>query len=133
MFVIQKRMEIAYAHHLNLPYESKCRNIHGHNGIVTVYCKAQELDPETEMVIDFTILKKQIHDKLDHGFINEILPDINPTAEGMAKWICDTINGTIFNDDKSEMRFRSCICYRVDFQESEGNIATYILDEEAIK
>lgn len=127
MFLVQKRMEIAYAHHLNLPYESKCSNVHGHNGIVTVYCKAKELDPATEMVIDFTILKKTIHDRLDHGFINEILPDINPTAESMAKWICDEINGRVFEN------FRNCICYRVDFQESEGNIATYIWDEENVK
>ena len=120
MFLIQKRMEIAYAHHLNLPYESKCRNIHGHNGIVTIYCKAQELDPETEMVIDFTILKKQIHDKLDHGFINEILPDINPTAESMAKWICDKVT------EICEVGY----CYKVEVQEREGNIATYERGED---
>lgn len=131
MYLVSKRMEIAYAHNLKLPYQSKCQNIHGHNGIVTVYCKAKELDSNTGMVIDFTIIKKLIHDKLDHGYINDILPEINPTAEMMAKWACDTINETLFNDDGGDMRFRSCICYRVDFQESEGNIATYILDEEA--
>ena len=129
MFLVQKRMEIAYAHNLKLPYESKCQNIHGHNGIVTVYCKANELDPETQMVIDFKIIKQLIHDRLDHGYINEIIPEINPTAEAMAKWICDDINGRVFENN----RFASCICYRVDFQESEGNIATYILDEEAIR
>lgn len=132
MYLVSKIMEIAYAHNLKLPYESKCQNIHGHNGVVTVYCKAKELDPETGMVIDFTIIKKLIHDKLDHGYINEILPEINPTAEMMAKWICDTINTTVINDDATNMRFGSCICYRVDFQESSGNVATYIYDEENV-
>jgi len=31
-------MEIAGAHRLELDYESKCSNLHGHNWIVTVYC-----------------------------------------------------------------------------------------------
>lgn len=126
MYLISKRMEIAYAHKLNLPYESKCQNLHGHNGIVTVYCKARDVDPETGMVIDFKKIKELIHDRLDHGYINDILPEMNPTAENMARWIVDTINNTIFDGN----RFSNCICYRADFQESEGNIATYIDDRE---
>ena len=38
MYYVKKRMEIAGAHNLKLPYESKCQNVHGHNWIVTVYC-----------------------------------------------------------------------------------------------
>ena len=126
MFYVSKRMEIAYAHHLNLPYESKCSNTHGHNGIVTFYCKSKTLDPSTGMVIDFKLIKDLIHGKLDHQCINDVLPNINPTAEAMAKWACDEINGTLFED----YRFKDCIYYRVDFQESEGNVATYELDEK---
>ena len=105
---ISKRMEIAGAHHLDLPYESKCKNMHGHNWIVTVYCKSDKLTGYG-MIVDFAQVKKEIHGFLDHGYINELLPDINPTAENMAKWICEQIVG----------------CYRVDVQESEGNIASY--------
>lgn len=65
MYYITKRMEIAGAHRLNLPYESKCANLHGHNWIVTVYCKSKELT-DYGMVVDFTQVKKMIHDKLDH-------------------------------------------------------------------
>lgn len=126
MYKVSKVMEIAYAHNLTLPYESKCQNIHGHNGVVTVYCKSKELDKSTGMVIDFKVIKNLIHDKLDHGYINEIIPNINPTAEMMAKWICDTINNTVFEDN----RWAGCICYRVDFQESNGNVASYEIDEE---
>ena len=43
MYYVSKRMEIAGAHNLKLSYESKCANIHGHNWIVTVFCKAKEL------------------------------------------------------------------------------------------
>ena len=43
MYYVSKRMEIAGSHQLALSYESKCSNIHGHNWIVTVYCRAATL------------------------------------------------------------------------------------------
>lgn len=127
MYYVQKRMEVAYAHNLRLPYDSKCKNIHGHNGVVVVYCKSKEVDPATGMVIDFTVLKKLVQDRLDHAYINDLsaFHRLNPTAENMAKWICDTIN-----DSDNNGLFLGCICYKVTFQESEGNVATYVLDEE---
>lgn len=119
MYKISKRMEIAGAHNLTLPYESKCSNIHGHNWIVTVYCKAEMLT-EYGMVMDFTLVKRHIHDKLDHKFINEVLPEMNPTAENMARWILEEVN---------EYCPKTARCYKVEVQESEGNIATYEVDE----
>ena len=118
MYYVSKRMEIAGALNLNLPYESKCSSIHGHNWIVTVYLKGEQLT-EYGMLMDFTHIKKQIHDTLDHKYINEVLLDINPTAENMAKWICDTVNdcSPLYTD-----------CYKVSVQESEGNIAVYEKD-----
>ena len=46
MYYVSKQMEIAGSHRLELPYESKCRQLHGHNWIVTVHCKAKELNAE---------------------------------------------------------------------------------------
>lgn len=111
MYYISKRLEIAGAHNLNLPYESKCANLHGHNWIVYVYCKSKTLT-EYGMVVDFKHIKNMIADKLDHAYLNDVV-DFNPTAENMAKWICDNVPN----------------CYKVDVQESEGNIATYERDE----
>lgn len=110
MFYIEKSMEISAAHRLNLSYESKCQNLHGHNWHVTIYCKAEELNQDG-MVCDFTHIKKAIHEKLDHQYLNDILP-FNPTAENMAKWMCEQIP----------------TCYKVSVQESDGNIATYEKD-----
>ena len=101
-------MEIAGAHNLKLSYESKCQNLHGHNWIVIVYCKSEELNGDG-MVIDFKHIKNKITDKLDHQYINDIV-DFNPTAENMARWICEEIGEK---------------CYKVSVQESEGNIAIY--------
>ena len=112
MYYVSKRMEIAGAHKLTLDYESKCQNLHGHNWIVTAYCKAYDLN-SNGMILDFKHIKNKISDKLDHQYINEVV-EFNPTAENMAKWICDQIP----------------YCYKVSVQESEGNIAIYEKEDE---
>lgn len=108
MYYISKRLEVAFAHHLSLNYESKCQHLHGHNGIVTIYCCAEELN-ENGMVADFTHIKQLVNGKLDHQCLNEVF-SFNPTAENLAKWICENVEH----------------CYKVTFQESEGNIACYV-------
>lgn len=108
MYRVHKRLEISGSHRLNLDYESKCSNLHGHNWIINIFMQSETLD-KNGMVYDFAIIKKKITDMLDHKHLNEIF-DFNPTAENIAKWICDTLG------DK---------CYKVSVQESEGNIAEY--------
>ena len=84
MYYVSKRMEIAGAHNLKLNYESKCSNIHGHNWIVTVYLKSEELD-QNGMVMDFTQIKKRIHNKLDHQYINKVNEYLASTIESSIK------------------------------------------------
>ena len=112
MYYVSKQMEIAGCHRLSLPYDSKCRNVHGHNWVITVYCKAKELNAEG-MVVDFKNIKDKIHGYLDHGDFNELLP-FNPTAENIARWICDQVD-----------KF-----YRVDVEESLNNKVVYVKDGE---
>lgn len=112
MYYIQKSMEISASHRLALNYPSKCQNLHGHNWHVRVHCKSRTLN-ENGMVEDFTLIKKAIQDKLDHKNLNEIF-DFNPTAENMAKWMCEQIP----------------TAYKVSIQESDGNIAVYIKEGE---
>jgi len=107
MYYLKKRMEISASHCLKLDYDSKCKNLHGHNWIVDVYCKSEDLN-QNGMIIDFTEIKKLIHDKIDHKNLNEVL-GFNPTAENMARWMCQSIPN----------------CYKVRVQESEGNEVIY--------
>lgn len=111
MYYIKKTIEISGAHRLELDYESKCTSLHGHNWTITVYCKSKELD-RNGMIIDFSEIKRLISDTLDHKVLNDVL-HCNPTAENLARWCCDRVPK----------------CYRVDVQESSGNIATYTVDE----
>lgn len=111
MYEVKKRLEISAAHKLELDYESKCSNLHGHNWLVDVYLRSETLD-SNGMIMDFTHIKSKILDKFDHKVINDVV-DFNPTAENFAKYICDELQPH---------------CYRVDVQESIGNIASYIRD-----
>lgn len=53
MFTVIKRLEISASHKLVLPYRSKCASLHGHNWIITVYCRSARLNADG-MVVDFT-------------------------------------------------------------------------------
>ena len=110
MYYIEKTIEISAAHRLELNYESKCTRIHGHNWIITVYCKSASLD-ENGMVTDFSHIKRTVKDTFDHKYLNEVV-SFNPTAENIARYICDNVKN----------------CYKVSVQESEGNTAVYERD-----
>lgn len=110
MYYVSKRLEISSAHSLRLSYESKCESLHGHNWIVVVHCKSETLNQDG-MVTDFTVIKKQISDRLDHRNLNDVF-DFNPTAENIARWICDQVEN----------------CYKVEVWESENNKAVFERD-----
>ena len=110
MYYVSKKIEVSYAHRLNLNYESKCTNIHGHNAQITVHCRAEELD-ENGMVIDYAKLKQIVCDMLDHKYLNDLV-SFNPTAENIARWICEAVPH----------------CYKVEVQESERNYAAYSIE-----
>lgn len=93
-----------------LSYESKCTNLHGHNWIITIYCRSEVLN-EDGMVTDFSHIKRLITDELDHKNLNDVLP-FNPTAENIARWVCDRVPH----------------CFKVEVQESEGNTAIFEKD-----
>jgi 6-pyruvoyltetrahydropterin/6-carboxytetrahydropterin synthase len=103
-------MEISASHSLSLSYRSKCEQLHGHNWIITVYCRSRQLD-ENGMVIDFAHIKEVVKSRLDHRNLNEVLP-FNPTAENIARWVCEQIPS----------------CFKVEVQESEANVAVYEKD-----
>lgn len=114
MFEVTKTIEIAGAHWLDLPYESKCSKLHGHNWIIRVTCRSMELNNQG-MVIDFAEIKRVVME-LDHADLNEVLDGINPTAENIARWILHSIPK----------------CVRVEVQESDGNRAIYDSEDQCI-
>ena len=70
MYYVSKRLEVSAAHRLSLSYESKCASLHGHNWIITVHCRAKELNADG-MIAAFT--------------------SFHPQAENLARWVVDSI------------------------------------------
>ena len=108
------------AAHLLGNYNGECGQLHGHNWTVEVSVEASELD-QLGMVIDFKVLNKHIKDiidKLDHKFINDIAPfnTINPTSENLAAYFFQQLSDLI-----NDSRVRVC---RVKVWETEKSFAT---------
>lgn len=85
MFVI-KEFKFDAAHYLP-SYNGKCERLHGHTYKLLV--KVEGYPDEEGMIMDFTLLKKVVQDKvlslLDHSLLNDIIP--NPSAELISVWV----------------------------------------------
>lgn len=129
-WIIEKRMEIAGRHKLCLNRESPCANVHGHNWGIIVRVEARELNKEG-MVIDFSFISEVVK-RLDHHHLNDVLGDLNPTAENIAEWIAEEIQKLIeilypiTEEDFHEAGFLVKVL-EVSVQESEGNKALYLI------
>jgi 6-pyruvoyltetrahydropterin/6-carboxytetrahydropterin synthase len=119
MFEICVEHTFAAAHALR-NYYGKCENLHGHNYRVQVGMEAPELD-QAGMLYDFAKLKAHLRatsEYLDHQNLNEIKPFdvINPSAENIAKFICEEIQKKLDSGSIAYVRVwetdTSCAVYR---------------------
>ncbi|HCL78789.1 MAG TPA: 6-carboxytetrahydropterin synthase QueD [Synergistaceae bacterium] len=84
--LLRKEFTFDAAHNLT-EYHGKCERLHGHTYRLAVTVRGV---PDDEgMVLDFceasAIVKKEVIEKLDHSYLNDILPQ--PTAENIALWV----------------------------------------------
>lgn len=75
----------------------KCGRIHGHSYRIRVICEGNI--KENGMVIDFEDIKKivtkNIIDKLDHQYLNEIKGLDIPTSENLCIWIMEKLTNEL--------------------------------------
>jgi len=87
---IFKEFQFEAAHCLpNVPDDHKCRRLHGHSFMVSIYVKG-EVGETTGWVMDFSEIKtafKPLYLQLDHYYLNDIEGLENPTSENLARWI----------------------------------------------
>ena len=80
--------------HKLLNYSGKCSELHGHTYKLEVTVR-KRIDLKTGMVMDFgdlkNIIKQYVVNKLDHTYLNNTIPQFNPTAENMVFWIWETL------------------------------------------
>jgi 6-pyruvoyltetrahydropterin/6-carboxytetrahydropterin synthase len=88
--IIYKKFVFDSAHFLpQVPEGHKCKNMHGHTYLLTVFAEGPIKQPEG-WVTDFADLKagvKAVLDKLDHHCLNDIPGLENPTSEILAVWL----------------------------------------------
>lgn len=99
MYTLQVKHFFDAAHQLKDTPElvtKQCANLHGHTYAVIAEIKSKDDNVNSAgMVIDFKAVK-QVIDKFDHRYINEVLPeigfeDVQPTAENIAYVIAEEL------------------------------------------
>jgi 6-pyruvoyltetrahydropterin/6-carboxytetrahydropterin synthase len=87
MYIIRKEFSFSASHCLDhLPPEHPCSRIHGHNYVVTVELRAQNVDLQTNFVRDYRaldVVKNYLDLHFDHHHLNRVV-GYPPTAENMA-------------------------------------------------
>ena len=77
-------------------YEGKCERLHGHNFGVELTVQGEKLLPDTELLLDFKVLREALKaalDELEHRVLNETPPfdAINPSSENLARHIWQNV------------------------------------------
>lgn len=88
MYTISKTFHFSASHQLDgLPEGHKCARLHGHNYQVELILQFHQLD-EHGFVVDYGDLKPfetYINEHLDHRHLNDVLRNIQTTAERIAR------------------------------------------------
>jgi len=90
IFEIYVQTHFSAAHALK-GYPGDCARVHGHNWIIDVFVRCNELN-EIGIGIDFREIKdsvKGVLKNLDHFNLNDlpVFQDINPTSENIARFL----------------------------------------------
>lgn len=119
--LLRKEFSFDAAHNL-VHYHGKCERLHGHTYKVGVVLRGT---PDSEgMILDFcevkSIVSERILEKLDHGYINDFVPQ--PTAELIALWI--------WKELEAPLKRPNCRLWSVEVWETSTSCA--VLTEEDV-
>lgn len=104
---LTKTFRFEAAHHLpQLPPEHKCHRVHGHGYEIAVTVRGA-VDPQTGWFLDFGELGaavKPLVRELDHQLLNDLPGLANPTAEALALWLWERLEGRLPGLHEIEVR-----------------------------
>ena len=107
--LIAKSLTFEAAHKLENANKIENKNIHGHSFHVRIFIKGKV--KKDGMILDFFILDKTIKnlkDKLDHSYLNDIKEIKTPTLENIGSWIWKQIKPKLKNLHKVEIERKTC-------------------------
>jgi len=124
-YELNKDMQFAAAHYVPAEEAGKCRNMHGHTYFANITIAGDTLD-SAGFLVNFSILKRLIHDRFDHSVLNadtvsfsDSRPDRFPTTEVVARTICEIVQDYL---DRTENRPR---CLQVYLRETPTSYCLY--------
>jgi len=89
MYKISKQFTFSASHILDeLPDGHPCACLHGHNYVVTLHLRSEELNDYgfVRDYRDLNFVKEYLNNTLDHRHLNDIIP-YHPTAENIARYL----------------------------------------------
>ncbi|MDR1782634.1 MAG: 6-carboxytetrahydropterin synthase, partial [Dysgonamonadaceae bacterium] len=114
MFKISKQFAFSASHILDMLGEGHpCARMHGHNYLITIHLKAEQLD-RFNFVKDYNeliVIERFISETLDHRHLNDVIPG-HPTSENIARFLYDRFKPEIpelYAVEVSETPKTSCI------------------------
>lgn len=109
---VVKEFTFDAAHHLHA-YDGKCVNLHGHTYKAIIHFSG--FVNSIGIVVDFSdikrVFKERIEAKLDHQYLNEVLPLMNTTAENMIVWIWEELDRAISEMNGNSLRIEELTLY----------------------
>lgn len=99
MFEISQEFTFDAAHHLamNVPEGHPYSRLHGHSFSVSLYMRG-EPDANAHWLVDFGEVDKavrEVREKLDHRYLNEIKGLEIPTLENISRWIWNEVKPSL--------------------------------------
>ena len=120
--------EFSAAHFLS-HYRGKCEKLHGHNYLVRLWVRGEELDIGG-MLADFSLLKKALKDALsllDHSNLNDMEVFQNdPSAERIAKFVFEEAQKHL-----TELGIDAALLWAVEVFENSRSMARYYVSRYA--
>ena len=110
-------------------YEGKCERLHGHNFAVELTVEGERLEADTEILLDFKLLKqalKEALEELDHRILNEVAPfeQSNPSSENLSRHIWGRVTRLLAAHPNPQAR--AVRVYSVSVSEKGAQTATYM-------
>ncbi|WP_409340711.1 6-carboxytetrahydropterin synthase QueD [Paenibacillus sp. MBLB4367] len=124
-YELNKDLQFAAAHYVPAEEAGKCRKLHGHTYFANITVAGDSLD-SAGFLVNFSTLKRLIHDRFDHSVLNEHTewfndsqPERFPTTETVARTIYEIVQEYL---DKMPNRPR---CLQVYLRETPTSYCIY--------